>query len=384
MKWKILSVLALITFSLANAIENIGVESSGGTEDYVPNTAWFTDGNRQIRWCVLVDPDFGNTEEEVAAEVRMAFETWAKYLVTKRVFAGLSPKPFRQLNTKLASIEKCDGSQDLKFYFGVSDLNVEKNKIRFRNPFAFVQQTVPFDGHTGWSQGFVWVGSAKRVPENELPPAHRKYYVQTVLLHEIGHIMGCEHVEGTVMTPKLSNEISFNIPLFYGRIDWGREIATCPDCAIDYREADITWGGYKPGRRTFVDLVGSAPEGEWEAEFHTQSKTLTLKDGNGSYDFILNNRLLLTSMSSSNIFQMKTLGYQIIEGPDGKQIRGKDAWGMMSYFNQSLIYRATMQGKSGAVVPVLLVYNGSDIPLQNGMLIVREDTAETVFTGHTK
>ncbi len=163
--------------------------------------------HRAIRVCLVMAKDFGYDLKEAQEVVEFAFLEWRKYLNSQDIFLEVASRKYRP-STTLEWVQ-CESRPDLKIYLGEETRETKANRRRFLNPLAYVWQT-KVDTDSGWGAGYIWLAPAKRVrPELEFPlwkqstEGQFKEQVEAqfrqVLLHEVGHILGCDHVPGTIM-----------------------------------------------------------------------------------------------------------------------------------------------------------------------------------------
>lgn len=278
-----------------------GAESSGGTDNLNPahGAAWFLGAHNTIKYCYSVAEGFGVDGLDLEQSIEAAFRKWGDYIIKKQVsWGGVT------FATKL-KLQRCDGTEDLKFYFGTQDNKTRVAVKALGYPVAFAAMT-SFDFHRNWGKGYVWI-SAHGSLGNGYPDWKLADSRDSVLLHEIGHIFGCGHVNGTVMSFDLAGVLS------QGRgitsIDYSRELSHCTDCRTTYAAAprigsiEVVEKGFGENYlpQAFERLIGQPPSGQVTATF-TAEKTeldLTLGDSFGSHTFRIERTQLLSSMKDS-------------------------------------------------------------------------------------
>lgn len=204
--------------------QSYGHEQGNGS-DLVPDNigkAWFLGEEKQIHYCVLVAPNFGVPEADIKIELNKAFQIWQDYIKNKQIneaienelTEGLRPhypqglpvllkKELHQLRLTTNTVLKnhCDGTEEIKFYFGIEDERIVQNLKNYFNPISFALKISNDDRHQP-SQGLVWVmkqGDDVQPPAYQFPNWKLKNRLLGVLLHEIGHIYGNGHIKNTIM-----------------------------------------------------------------------------------------------------------------------------------------------------------------------------------------
>lgn len=224
--------IGLSLWSLNQALASGSI--AGNPADDNPHAkplVWFL-GDQPIKWCVHMgeaDKLYASPERSVLI-IRSAFEYWRKYLDTKRLSdEWYSDVPFIALNNEFRT--QCQGDEDLAFYVGTADPLIEKLKSQYKNPSGFAE-LLSYDEQKGWGKGLIWIKEYR----NSGQTFSSEFEFSSVLLHEMGHVLGCGHVEGTIMSSDLIgtlNKISqVNLPsgyTFRTNIDLQKEMYFSPE-----------------------------------------------------------------------------------------------------------------------------------------------------------
>jgi hypothetical protein len=263
-----------------------GNEGSGGGDTHKAEygSAWFL-GARTIRYCDVVSPTFGMRAAEIEPVIENAFATWRAYL-RKGKISDHDPAEQRLLLNH-ARMPACDGSEDLKFYFGVSDAETDRAKqAEFENPVAFSHRRT-YDMRSGWGDGFVWVAPQASVPAySSLPDWRVPNALNGILLHEMGHILGCEHASGTIMDEGIAylTGQGYNAPNLQHRlthIDWTRTLRffdTAPihAPALVSDQAFEKMTGHKPVGKAKARVDVDFKQGRMSVVFSDDASKLTV------------------------------------------------------------------------------------------------------------
>ncbi len=237
-----LCVLCCLSCGSGNSLERSTVGNGSEVPEPQAGSAWFL-GKRPVRYCVAVAKDFGVDATEASKLVEMSFRSWRFYLESKHLnvpgehaerFAQLAPP---SLELRSNEIPQCDGSEDLAFYFGVESEETARDSAFFENPVAYAKRR-RFDVKKGWSQGYIFIGKSHELTGIQPNWTGHTFELQTTVMHELGHVLGCGHVEGTVMTKDRSEMLAQRrwterpeVPNAQFPVDWRRDLLLCESCA---------------------------------------------------------------------------------------------------------------------------------------------------------
>jgi hypothetical protein len=296
--WLITAFLVFLMASLLMPrLSWSGGISSGGSDlaDPLHGSAWFLDARRTIRYCIEISPAFPVPEAEVASEIHFALSTWARYLDLRLPRTG-APDTLRMSIARQATLTPRCADADLRFLIGVEDSEVTHYKEGFNDPVAFATR-IAYEPLTGWGKGFIWVNGASRLEHEGLDlDWKRPGALRGILLHELGHVFGCDHVPGTIMQPDLADLLMRNYGADRkGAIDGTRQLSPCrSDECISAFESVLGGRDWTSDPEhlaaVFAALTGAKPRGTAKVSVHgrlasARFERIVLKDEAGAREF---------------------------------------------------------------------------------------------------
>lgn len=273
-----------------------GGSDGGGSDTIHPwsESAWFVGKGKTVTACYVISSDFGVSEDEIANTIQSAYKIWDQYLAQKTGSANLMADV--DLPTSVRILPTCQGSVDLTFYFGAKDSAVADASKNYIDPIAFAHRN-SFVSKT-WDSGFIWVAdpvNARRLLGYDWTTSD---LLLGILVHEIGHVLGNEHIPGTIMRADIldflkaaAKKTAFTRHAMATSIDWTDDLIQCgfnfnfPGAfGADRRgpsELDYKYFKELMGR----DHIGKISSRLWrkDEDFH-----LVISDESGSKDFVLN------------------------------------------------------------------------------------------------
>ncbi|MBA2404691.1 MAG: hypothetical protein H0V66_07960 [Bdellovibrionales bacterium] len=273
-----LLIFFLFSFLLSAVALAGGV--SGGGSDHLPDdygAAWFLEGvpARTFKVCFMQDPQkFPMDQILVINTFKSAMDSWTAYISDKKVNddemeEGDEVDPlYMRIVTSYEILAHC-GQEDLTVYLGYSNKEVEEIRAKLFDPYAMAHK-LSFDKEKGWGKGFIWLRGIEK--DEFLWDKNALLNLRGVLTHELGHVFGNDHRDGTIMAGSFSEQlILWEIPndgmtwdfykFFMSNIDWSEELVQCLTCKFVH-DGGILWlPGSRAEKETFRFLTGASLKG---------------------------------------------------------------------------------------------------------------------------
>ena len=213
---RLFSLLCLCHWALPLTLKATGSFAGNGADNTssLRDIAWFSDASaalqkdKKIHWCLLRHKDFQLSEEKSLELIQKAILKWKNYLdqkgFSKDKIMSLAPN----LEIKKGGIfwdlqfdKQCNEKTEITFKLGIEDEEILKDSKKYQEPFVFSEKKVAY-ANARWSKGYVWFMNGKEsgpFDQKQTPNWNQEIYFSALLIHELGHILGCRHVDGTIM-----------------------------------------------------------------------------------------------------------------------------------------------------------------------------------------
>lgn len=265
-----------------------GVDSGGGDNHPMEwGVAWFQDGNRSFSRCYEAAEDFGADVAVVDRVFQATLAQWHDYFDSRLLLQknagrsyGFSTHSTLPKDDAGRETFDCKGDEDLKIYLGTSSPEVKRAAVAFDNPTAFPHRTA-FNKKTMWGKGLLWFAKEDSISTAKGFPKWNEEQLHIIFLHELGHVLGADHYNNTVMDSRISEYMLSALtagpratsPL--KKIDWRWELIECLTCSFEKR-LNVFGRGES---QTFKELAGRDVDGDIfiKLDFLKNPKEMTVK-----------------------------------------------------------------------------------------------------------
>ncbi|OFZ51725.1 MAG: hypothetical protein A2381_18655 [Bdellovibrionales bacterium RIFOXYB1_FULL_37_110] len=179
-----------------------GWTSGGGSILKDSNNPWFLFNTKEVRYCILHDPEnFSASDELIKTVITQAVEFWKKDF-SENVIFDLGQDGYG-VATQNFVFEECSDNTDIRFQFGV--LNPEQKKY-LGDPRDYIAITVRtnYDRINLKGKGFIYLssdnGPLKYNTKEKIPNPWSQGdggVLHKVIAHELGHVFGINHTDTT-------------------------------------------------------------------------------------------------------------------------------------------------------------------------------------------
>ena len=204
-------------------------------------TAWFY-GSRPIITCFTYADNFGVTREQVKTSLSLAMLVWKKYIAEKQV-SNRNAK--NSINTNFQLRDSCKGEEDLRLHFGTGPIfgNIRDLKATqgLNSPVAFANKTHIAKG-MAWSKGYIRLVSQAyySTQPKPFPNWKKKNSLDAVIRHELGHVLGFDHSQGTIMDSSMISRVFLGKKKISISIDAEKQLVDCKGCKQQYNAASVS------------------------------------------------------------------------------------------------------------------------------------------------
>ncbi|MBP9706103.1 MAG: hypothetical protein KBD78_00560 [Oligoflexales bacterium] len=225
------------------------------TPNIVKNAIWFSDPSRTIRVCFdNQDKNVKNTDYFEQAFTK-AWDIWNSYLNknTPRVYSfdrsdfdfsegiinfNWMPRAKVSIAMNYQIMSFCDETIDLRVMIGGNNKEIEMLQQNNNHPVAFTQRKF-LERSLTWSKGFIYIAGSSQTIEKrnfsmKLNWQQNKKKLENVFLHEIGHVLGVPHIEGTIMRADLYQRLFLNKwPAYFSNLAIDHQNTLYDDCGAN-------------------------------------------------------------------------------------------------------------------------------------------------------
>jgi hypothetical protein len=247
------------------------------------DSAWFLDSSKTINYCIDRDSKFSLSEAELRSKLDWAFAQWIEYIDEQE---NLKARPLSlQLARQVQWVENCDNA-DLRFLFGLENETISQYKKQdFFHPVSFARRT-QYNSRLGWGKGIVWVANDDEfrdlATDGKSISWTNSLKIKAILLHELGHVFGVGHSDGTIMRANIVESLVGSADAYsLTHITNIWELISPPQTiwtsGNQYHQVGIITAA------TFLNLIGRSPQGQVSSQWIADQNKILIQDSLGQY-----------------------------------------------------------------------------------------------------
>lgn len=321
---KAASILLVFAFAISTQAFAVGGYSGGGSDyhEIGTGTAWFI-GTKEIPYCIQKSDNFGLSTTEIQQNFDSAVQTWTRYIQDRKIQTTLPRE--HQLNLNFRYVGACQGTELVRLYFGLEPKEVLEAKKKFEKPYAFAIRE-SYDLAAGMGKGFIWFAQTgslfPKAGTTGFPNWTQPYTLHGMMLHELGHVLGVGHMDGTIMAESLMHWMQMGDSNESWATSRAKAVLTSiDDLKILYYGSNLefkidgqlsyNWQANE-AKANFKTFMGREPVGEVRATYYNgQYKKLALTDSKGSTTFDIKT---FEPLAKSFILQSNIFGVHYLDG----------------------------------------------------------------------
>lgn len=199
-------------------VESGGViDGNGGEFISTEHNPWFV-GKAAVPYCIEAGEGVSIAPAEAAKQIASVFGVWKELLTTLR-FEGIyvssdefgKEPPKYDLALDFTEVT-CAAKPPLTFKLGVSDESVTTALHYTAAKMVGFALRTAYDESSGMGRGFIWLAPDRGASAYSGPKSTADFWsqpdlFQSVIAHEIGHVLGFQHVKKTIMDARLPARI---------------------------------------------------------------------------------------------------------------------------------------------------------------------------------
>lgn len=201
-----LSLSAGLSLSFSAAA---GTEHTGGADRVTLAETMFRSENPDtdgVSICFEKDESFKISDADITNTIRWSYQSWVDYIRLKEVYYAKLPGNLGIAMNVKSIHANCTEADDLTIFLGKTPDAVKPALATLTAPLAFTEEYPGYEKKE-WKRGLMWfakegsIDAAKGLPRWTIAGDAGKSLLafQKIMLHEMGHVFGNNHVRRTIM-----------------------------------------------------------------------------------------------------------------------------------------------------------------------------------------